>query len=162
MRCSEHTVLIVEDDDHKLKSIVDFLQSYPGKEISICTATSVTSALRELSSGDFCLAIIDMSLPTFDVAVDRFGGGRPQGFGGADILRYMVSETPNTFSVVITQYEEFPATSGSVRRDLAQLESDLRKRLSDRFLGVVHFSGHQGAWREKLASVLDAIGVGRE
>jgi hypothetical protein len=30
-------------------------------------------------------AVIDMSLPTYDVAKDR-AGGQPQGFGGEDIL----------------------------------------------------------------------------
>ena len=80
--CNQKIVLIIEDDKPKLNSILSFLKSTLSPGIQIITAESLSSAITELSNRTIVLAIVDMSIPTFDIAKDRLGGGKPQGFGG--------------------------------------------------------------------------------
>lgn len=158
-RVSKPCILVVDDDEPKRRSIVSVLAELFGKDVEIITAASVTSAIRALSSQSADLAVVDMSLPTFDFAVDRFGGGRPQGFGGADILRFIQSESPQTYSVVLTQYEEFPASTEGASRGVAELDSELRAELGSSFLGVVHYAGRLGEWRQDIAERILSIGL---
>lgn len=159
---AEQCILVVEDDEPKLKSIIDFLRECLPTGVDIITATSLSSAIRVLSTRHVQLVIVDMSLPTFDLSPELEGGGQPQGFGGADILRFIESETADTKSVVITQYEEFPSSTDGVVRDLRRLENDLSTELGARFLGVIHYAGRQGAWSEALASCLTATNLGMD
>ncbi len=152
---SKHTVLVVEDDEPKQRSIVGFLQSVVSTDTEISVAESLSSAISILSAGQIDFAVIDMSIPTFDLLKDRRGGGQPQGFGGADILRFIDSETTLTLSVVVTQYEEFVLPREIERKDRRGLETALRSELDDRFLGVIHYSGQQGEWRRLLLDALN-------
>ncbi|MFT3762285.1 MAG: hypothetical protein QM761_06655 [Pseudoxanthomonas sp.] len=149
-------LLVVEDDEPKMRSVVTFLQEKLPAEFEVVCATSLSSAIRLLSSRPVLLAIVDMSLPTFDFAIDR-SGGQPQGFGGMDILRFIESETPSTRSVVLTQYEEFPTGQDGVRRDISRLEQELKDELGTAFLGVIHYAGQQGDWRDQLSLCIDKV-----
>lgn len=154
---SKRVVLVVEDDEPKQRSIIGYLQDVLASDVDIKIAESLTSAVAVLSQEVVVLAVIDMSIPTFDLAKDRRGGGQPQGFGGADILRFIDSETTTTKSVVITQYEEFVLSRDGLRRNTQGLETVLRNELDNRFLGVIHYTGQHGEWRQALLSVLESI-----
>ena len=155
---NEQQVLLIEDDEPKLRSVVNFLlETIP--DINLVTAASLTSAIRVLSNHPITLAIIDMSLPTYDVAKDRDGGGQPQGFGGVDILKFIATESPSTFSVVLTQYEEFTAEPHGERKDLPALRSELHKKFGTQFLGVIYYSGQLGEWRDDLLIAMTKAGI---
>lgn len=154
---SSRIVLVIEDDEPKQRSIVGFLQDVLPKGVEIKTAESLASAVTVLSTQEVIFAVVDMSIPTFDFVKDRRGGGQPQGFGGADVLRFIDSETTITKSVVLTQYEEFVLPRDGKRRDPEGLESMLRSELDDRFVGVIHYTGQHGAWRQALREVLENI-----
>lgn len=145
------SVLIVEDEEHKVRPISAFLREL-GLE-NIFTAGSLSSAIAALDDHEIDLAIVDMSIPTYDFAEDWAGGGRPLGFGGADILRFIDSEMPHARSVVLTQYEELPSSNG-VSQDLATKENELRSELGTHFLGLIHYDGQHGKWRETLVDKL--------
>jgi DNA-binding NarL/FixJ family response regulator len=151
---SNRKVLLIEDDEPKQRSIIAFLDETLPSDVEVVTAESLTSAVQILSATDVTFAIVDMSIPTFDFVKDRRGGGQPQGFGGADILRFIDSETTVTKSVVVTQYEEFILPRDGGRRDPRGLEEILRSELDHRFLGVIHYSGQHGAWRQELRDAL--------
>lgn len=154
---SSLTVLVIEDDEPKQRSIVGFLRDVlPGK-FEVKTAESLASAVAVLSSEEVIFAVVDMSIPTFDFIKDRRGGGQPQGFGGTDILRFIDSETSITKSVVLTQYEEFVMPADGERRDPVGLEYILRNELDDRFQGVIHYTGQHGVWRQTLREILEKI-----
>lgn len=155
-------VLVVEDDEPKKRSIVSFLREALPEDVDIRTAESLTGAIAVLSDSAVDFAVIDMSIPTYDFVTDRRGGGQPLGFGGADILRFIDSETRTTKSVVVTQYEEFVLPGGGARRDRIGLEAALRKELDERFLGVVHYTGQHGDWRLELGNALGRVGLTRE
>ncbi|WP_367155651.1 hypothetical protein [Methylomonas sp. HYX-M1] len=145
-------VLIIEDDEPKLQAVHFFLQeSIPNANLEI--ATSLSSAIRVLSTHAVTLAVIDMSLPTFDVSKDRTGG-QPQGFGGSDILRFIEAKSPSTYSVVLTQYEEFPSDRNGGRKDLNALKEELHQKFGSRFLDVIYYSGQLGDWRDALLTAL--------
>lgn len=90
---TNQTLLVVEDDEPKQRSIIGFLSEIVRSDVTIVSAESLTSAVAVLSSQDVVFVVVDMSIPTFDLVKDRRGGGQPQGFGGADILRFIQSET---------------------------------------------------------------------
>ncbi len=154
---NKRIVLVVEDDEPKQRSIVGFLSEVLLGSVHIKTAESLTSAVAVLSAESVDFAVIDMSIPTFDLVKDRRGGGQPQGFGGADILRFIDSETTDTKSVVVTQYEEFLLPRDDQRRDPRGLEDVLRSELDHRFRGVIHYSGQHGTWRQSLRDVLVSV-----
>lgn len=151
---NKRRLLVVEDDEPKQRSIVGFLHEILANDVEVLTAESLTSAIAILSAESIEFAVIDMSIPTFDLVKDRRGGGQPQGFGGADILRFIDSETAKTKSVVITQYEEFVLPQDAQRRDPRGLEDILKGELDDRFQGVIHYSGQHGPWRQYLRDIL--------
>lgn len=159
---SKNIVLVVEDDEPKRRSITGFLQETLRQDVELRTAESLASALSVLGAFKIVFAVVDMSIPTFDFVKDRRGGGQPQGFGGADILRFIDSETDSTRSVVLTQYEEFVLPQDGVRRDPRGLEDMLRSELDERFLGVIHYDGQHGVWRKSLRKVLEALSLVRE
>lgn len=152
-------VLLVEDDEPKQRSVVAYLRDVLDDEVDVRVAESLSSAISVLSSVDVELAVVDMSIPTFDFVKDRRGGGQPQGFGGADILRFIDTETSLTKSVVLTQYEEFVLPRDGERRDPLQLEAVLKTELDSRFFGVIHYSGQLGPWRESLRQVLEQLNL---
>src|SRR5258708_7065919 len=120
MSTSNFRVLIVEDDEPKLNAVLRFLESeFPTLEILV--AKSLNSAIERLASNIIDLAIIDMSLSTYEFSADKEGGGRPQAFAGEDIVRFVDAESPSTKSVVLTQYEEFSDTPRGGRKSLAEL-----------------------------------------
>lgn len=150
MRTSNLRVLIVEDDEPKLSAVRRFLEhDFPGTEV-VC-ARSLSAAISQLTAGTFDLAIIDMSLPTYDFSFDKEGGGKPQGFGGEDIARFIESEAPTTRTVVLTQYEEF-----------LKLAEAMHAALGSGFLGVIHYSGLHGEWRDRLHAMVSDLSRGKK
>lgn len=154
---NNQTLMVVEDDEPKQRSIISFLTEIVRDDIEIVSAESLTSAIGVLSSQNVVFVVIDMSIPTFDLIKDRRGGGQPQGFGGADILRFIHSETETAKSVVLTQYEEFVLRRGEERKDPRGLEEALKSELDERFFGVIHYAGQHGAWRQSLKEILERL-----
>lgn len=154
-RTSEISILLIEDDDHKLRAINGFLcEKHPNASMYI--ARSLTSALSILAKKKIDLALVDMSLPTFDFAIDRSGGGDPQGFGGTDILRFIEAEAPDTKALVLTQHNEFLARDGSTK-SLDDLKVELLDEFSDWFIGLSFYSGQSGTWRQDVEKAIQKI-----
>ncbi len=135
-------VLIVEDDPYKLSHIQKFLTETV--ELGECvTARSVQSARKQLLSHKFELVILDMSLPTYDIESTE-SGGRPQNFGGRELLRYIRRKKLDTNCIIVTQYEEF-------------IDDDLDLSMKGEFYpvyrGMVHFDVNRN-WEKKLAAQL--------
>ena len=154
---SEPLVLIIEDDEPKLRAVKNYLlELIP--EVALKHANSLTGAIQILSLNEVTFAIVDMSLPTYDAAKDHTGGGQPQGFGGMDILRFIETESPATYSIVLTQYEEFVSDSGELK-DLDALRKDLQEKFSSSLLEVVYYSGLLGDWRASIKKAITASGI---
>lgn len=159
---SKSVILVVEDDEPKQRSIVGMLMENLQDRFEITVTESLSGAIEVLTRNEVIFAIVDMSIPTYDFIKDKRGGGTPQGYGGADILRFIDSETDKIRMLVLTQYEEFVLNKDEKRRDHRSLEALLRAELDDRFLGVVHYDGQYGAWRDALLQVLIDIGIKKD
>jgi len=148
-------MLIVEDEEPKRKGILSVLGSeFPDSQRS--EARSVHSAIHKLKTEPPDLVLLDMSLPTFDVGPGE-PGGRPQGFGGIEVLRYMDRFKLVVPVIVVTAYEAFP-------KDGRQIElSDLRDQLSQShpktFRGLVFYNSFYSGWRDELLAAVKEIGV---
>lgn len=148
-------ILVVEDDEPKLRAVLNLLADLNFLPSDIATATSVASALDCISSGAVKFAIIDMSLPAFDFTKDVSGGGQPQGTGGRDILKFLEDESPAAKAVVLTQYQEFDMGRSFVApQKLDDFVRQLKVDFPSILLDVVSYSGQRGDWRESLKRMI--------
>lgn len=143
-------VLLVEDDDYKLTALREALQEELPQAL-VLNAKSLNGAIRLLTRRHFDLAVVDMSLPTYELELDRQGGA-PEGFAGEDILRFIEAECHATRMIVVTQLSEF--SDGSTTKSLDELTSSLKQELGENYLGLIYYSGRHGAWRSALKSIL--------
>lgn len=138
-------ILLIEDDLYKRDQLEDFLKGcFETLELDI--AMSVNSAKKCLQIKSYDLLILDMSLPTFDISAEE-SGGRPQNYGGADILRYLRRKKIATKSIVVTQYEEFIDNS---------LKEELMEKYQENFSGIVYFDINKN-WVVSLRESLEKI-----
>jgi CheY-like chemotaxis protein len=146
-------ILLVEDEDPKQRHIEAYLRVRV-KDLALVTAKSYNSAIDALELGLPDLLLLDMSLPTFDRR-EQEGGGRPQGLGGVEILRYMKLSELSCPIVVITGHDAFPKPGGQVV--LAQLEAELAKEFPNMFRGVLHYNSAYDEWKQNLSDQLNNI-----
>lgn len=152
---NNRNILLVEDEAPKRTHIYTFLRDLR-HEVTIRQAMSVTSALESLESNLPDLLLLDMSLPTYDVG-DREGGGRPQGFGGIEVLRHMSMANLICPTIVITGYEAFLREDGPV--DLSQLRSELEIEFPVFFRGILHYNSTYAEWKVELTKTLAEFGI---
>lgn len=139
-------ILLVEDDDFKLKNILACLnEAFPKHNVAV--ARSVSSAKRMLKREEIMLTLMDMSLPNYDVtAVDA--GGRPHTFGGKDLLSYLRYREVNVPIIVITQFKKFDSETGEV--DLQTLRKELAGEYGEKFRELISFDNESNVWKENL------------
>lgn len=146
-------VLIVEDEAPKLAHLEDVVRK--SVAASVKTARSVNSALDAIEAEKPDLLLLDMSLPTFDIG-GRESGGRPQGFGGIEILRYMDMEEIYFPVLVVTGYEAFLQEDGK-HVDLSEMRADLLGQFPIICKGVLHYNSTYDDWKESLRSMLSMM-----
>lgn len=149
-------ILLVEDEAPKRDHIERFLRGLDS-EMTITAVRSVNSALDALEEQLPDLLLLDMSLPTFDVG-GRESGGRPQGFGGIEILRYMLLAEINCPTIVITGYEAFPREAGKPV-ELSQLRAELEEEFPHFLRGVLHYNSTYDEWRTMLGKILAEFSI---
>lgn len=150
-------VLLVEDDQHKADSIVAAVnECRPSTRVDLqrSVSSAIRSALRQTAD---CM-ILDMSLTTFDVGPEE-EGGKPQPFGGVEILRQLDRRDIHIPSLVITQFEQFGY--GQEAMDLNELDRWLNKEHGASYRGLVSYSSSSSLWQRKLAEKLTEI-LGKE
>lgn len=152
----EPQVLLVEDEAPKRHHIETLLKDLT-PAARILFARSVNSALDVLETGTIDLLILDMSLPTFDVG-ERERGGRPQGFGGTEVLRNMAMSEIQCPTVVITGYEGFVREGGSTV-DLAHLRTELMEEFPNVLRAVLHYNSTFDEWKTVLGATLAEAGL---
>lgn len=146
-------VLLVEDEAPKLAHLQNFLrENFPNLHLS--TARSVNSALDAIEMHTPDLLLLDMSLPTFDIG-DGESGGRPQGFGGIEVLRQMTFSEIKCAVIVVTGYEAFLRAPGKPV-ELSELKEELMAEFPGLMLGCVHYNSAYGEWKAQLGMMLQS------
>jgi len=155
---SNITILLAEDETPKQKHIEEFLKQY-NSDFNIIITRSVNSTLDAIEDNNIDLLLLDMSLPTYEIG-DRENGGRPQAFGGINILRNMKLEGIIINTIVITGYEGFKRNENdsekSLHVDLAQLRDELNRDFPETFLELLHFSSLDKKWESGLIGILES------
>lgn len=146
--------LLVEDESPKLAHIRRFMRE-SFSNISVSDARSVSTALEVIEDDSFDLLLLDMSLPTFDVGQGEHGG-RPQGFGGIEILRHIAMAGIVLPTIVLTGYEAFPDEAGALI-DLDTLRQRMTEEFPETVIAVVHFNSSLDDWRASLRPVIEQI-----
>jgi CheY-like chemotaxis protein len=140
-------ILLVEDEGPKRNNIIRALRTIVSGATT-AQARSVSSAIAHLRSATPDLILLDMSLPTFDIGPGE-PGGRPQGFGGIEVLRYIDRFGLKVPVIVVTAYEAFSRDGQQI--DLDALKSQLERAHPKTFRGVVFYNSLLGAclrsWR---------------
>ncbi len=150
------TILIVEDEAPKRAHIEKFiLEVVPSAEIRF--SRSVNSALDAIDDALPHLMLLDMSLPTFDVCKDE-AGGRPQGFGGKEIMRHMKLSGVSCPVIVITGYEAFHREAGKPV-ELIQIRQELAEEFPGMLVGMLHYNSTYEEWRHELRENLNRRGI---
>jgi DNA-binding NtrC family response regulator len=143
-------VLIIEDDEYKRRWLEEAVSnSVPDANIE--TARSVNTGLASVERFRPDALLLDMSLTTFDIGPDE-PGGRPQNFGGLEVLRQMDRLDIVVPTVVITQHERFESASGEVAIDV--LGQELAREFKASFRGLIYYNTSQGAWKVHLKRIL--------
>ena len=145
-------VLIVEDEEPKFVHIRKLVEKII-TTVSITHVKSVSSAVDCLEDSLPNLLILDMSLPTFDITEEE-SGGRPQGFGGIEVLREMLIEKWFCPTIVITGYSAFQR-DGVQRVTLDELSEELMTEFSSFLKGVLHFNSSFSEWQGELKTVIN-------
>lgn len=140
-------ILLVEDEYPKRQNIFNFLNSL-NLNLEIKDAFSVNSALDHIDEGVPDLMILDMSLPTFDID-DYENGGRPQGFGGEEVLRMLLIQGILCKTIVITGYESF-LKEGGLSLDIDKLKGSLQAEFIDYIIDVIHYNSTNDSWKTQL------------
>jgi CheY-like chemotaxis protein len=147
-------VLLVEDEAPKRQHVGNFLQT-EFRDVEISYANSVRSAIQALVHQKPDLLVLDMSLPTFDVGPTE-AGGRPQGFGGVELLRNMELEEIECPVVVLTGYDAFAKAGGQVGLDT--LNEELAAAHPRVFRGMLHYNSAYGDWQDRLRKLCGDLG----
>lgn len=147
-------ILIAEDENQKLAHIREWVCGF-FKGADILIAKSVKAANEMLEDHSPEVMMLDMSLPTFEIGVGE-PGGRPQGFGGVEVLRFADFLNLRVATFVITAFEGFE--NGSKTVDLAELRAKLADEHEGNFRGVVYYSGLGGDWGGELRRLVREAG----
>lgn len=145
--------LVVEDDENKRRSILDFLQANYGDDEVIYSASLVTG-LREAKRISPDLVILDMTLPNYDSSGPD-PDGRMHAFGGKEFLRQMARMSGTSKVIVLTQFESFgeaPNVTG-----LSDLDADLKLKFPEHYIGAVYYHASINEWGNSLKTMIESL-----
>jgi CheY-like chemotaxis protein len=145
-------VLIVEDDENKRQYLADFVRDQIAG-VAIDEARSYHSGLRRAVERSYDLVLLDMSMPTFDIAPGE-DGGRPQSLAGREILRQMDRRGLRLPVIVVTQLVRFGADETITA---SELDSQLRQAHPDTYRGMVYYDATLAGWKSELRVLLQTV-----
>jgi len=139
-------ILIVEDDAFKLDAILEIVGSVlVGWNIDVCR--SVQSAVKAVSSVDYKIVILDMSLPSHDLELGLLHG-IPVLSGGVEVLFELNYRGAPSDVVVVTQYPEIEMSGRLV--PLEETADFISKSFGIIVSKCIYFDPDQSAWRRAL------------
>lgn len=145
-------LMLAEDEDSKREKIRNFLRdAFPRADLM--ETKSVRSTIKALRADRLPnLLILDMSLPTFDIAAGE-PGGRPQGFGGIEVVRHLERDGTNIPFIVVTQHPAIPKDGKMI--ELAGMEEMVRRESPRCFRGLIYYSALSGNWQSELLIMMN-------
>ncbi len=146
-------ILLVEDEENKRLQVTDLLKErFP--DVVVKEARSLNTGLRQLAEENFDLIILDMNMPTFDIGLDE-EGGRPQAYGGRELLRHAKRNQVATPVLVLTQFDRFGKPPD--QRSIEELDAELRRYHSANYLGSIRYNVAFDSWRTELVNAIKLL-----
>tara|TARA_R110002126_G_scaffold274178_2_gene419113 strand:- start:518 stop:988 length:471 start_codon:yes stop_codon:yes gene_type:complete len=147
-------IYLIEDSNLKASQIESFLNSELRFAADVHVYSSFQSGLKALELVPPILAILDMTLPTFDRRPNcREGRLRP--LGGYDILRKMRLKNIRSKVVILTQLESFGEGVDKIGFD--EITEKCKAEFPDIFLKSIYFDQGGELWQDALREVLTTL-----
>ena len=150
-------LLVAEDDQRKAQQIADHITSVcadRGIIAEVLRRMSYQSGLRECIASEPDILVLDMTMPTFDIALEE-QGGRPRHFAGRDILRELYRRQLLIPTIVVTGFDVIG--EGAEQCTRAELTKELEREFGEMFRGTVFYTSPESAWKAELTKILDDI-----
>lgn len=143
-------ILMIEDEEVKARRIESVVRKLlPSCDIKV--ARSVNSGLAALVELRPDLLLLDMSLTTFSVG-PREAGGRPQNFGGIEVLDQMERLELEVPTIIITQFETF--RRGSTEISIKTIRIELEQQYKAVFRSLISYNSADARWEKELSRSL--------
>jgi len=142
--------VVVEDDLNKLQQISELIRRELGN-VELVERHSYQSGLKEIVRTRPDVAIVDMTMPTFDISPGE-PGGRIRAYAGREILAEIERRGLPTKVIVVTQFETFFDQGGKVT--LTELKSHLASQFPSNYVGTVYYNAAETSWRQELLNAL--------
>ncbi|MEK6258009.1 MAG: response regulator [Planctomycetota bacterium] len=147
-------ILVAEDDKNKIAHVsrhVSGVCNDNGIDVEVVTATSYRSCILACVQRIPDVLILDMTMPTFDVALDE-PGGRPRHFAGRDILRELHRRSIIIPTIVFTGFDVIG--EGDEQCTRAELTGQLKELFPSAFRGTVFYSTSESGWKNEMTALL--------
>ena len=143
-------VLLVEDDEHKMRSIVSALRACD-QAVDMVIAESLYTGIQSIDAVPFDLIVLDMAIPSHPPVP---GEGSPVSFntGGLDILLELDSRSRSDPCIVITQFPEIEISQ--VFHPVGQAAAAIEKELGYKVIDCIAYSGDGGDWLKQFSDLL--------
>ncbi|MCL0013469.1 response regulator [Providencia rettgeri] len=144
-------ILIVEDEKSKMTQIINVLKGTIVHEIHISKCESLLSSIKNIAfNPTYDLAILDMSMPNYDISADEPSGGLSESFAGRELMYQMKLRKKLCPIIVVTQYRSFE--KGLIELD--DLDREFKNEFNGYYLGYVYYNAAVDGWTEKLKDIV--------
>lgn len=141
-------VLIAEDNELKLKSIIDFLSvEHQIVEGSIVVVQTPQEAIFRIKNEKFDFFILDMSLPAFEHDLKDI-----RSLSGKKVLMTMKHKRLKVKTVVLTQWDVFGHHDERVSLD--KLKTELLDSYSSFLLDLVFWETSSNEWKSNISKFI--------
>lgn len=147
-------VLLIEDDEDKIKKINSFLKE-EFIESNIKITKSYNSSLVELvKKVKYDIVLMDMSMPTYELE-SGYENEDTENFAGRDLLQQMKFRNIYYPTIIITQYDTFGESV--YKQTLEELTNELRDCFSPTYKATVYYSSAENDWKLNLRNEIKNI-----
>lgn len=140
-------ILVADDNDEKLQFILDLLREH-FTDVDLTWTKAVNTTFRELISTKYDLCLLDMTMPTFEVALGEDLDRNLKTLAGKEVIGKLAYREIYVPIIVITAFEVFG------RHDNLKHMRTVYKELAEEFpeivRGFVFFDIQSESWKDDL------------
>ena len=144
-------ILIVEDNNNKLKQIREYIESQY-KRFDIHDAVSYTGGLRRIYDEQWDIILLDMTLPVYDVGMQDNGGDK-KSIAGKEIMQRMLNRGIVVPTIIITQFDTF----GDNEVSIEQLNELFGNEMQSIWRGTVNYEASGSRWKDALRMLISKV-----
>lgn len=144
-------VLVAEDNELKLKSILDFLEISHGiKSDLVKVVLTPDDAIVEIKKKIYDFFILDMSLPAFEQDKKQI-----RSLSGKRVLMTMKHKRLKTRTVVFTQWDVFGHHDDRV--SLENLKTELLDTFPSFLKDIIFWESSSNEWKVRISSQINEL-----